>query len=174
MPDNRPVDDERDYFDMHYTRRRFMRPGEPADSPVWNSYLKPLVDPFVEVGYLHYTNEEELHQIIWAVWKNAGVDNDATVEHELWLPRHERSPKGSRIDFLWSYDDGHRAGVEIKAAGWWSTEAVQEQLVRYAETEHTHSMLLLTADYDHLEVDWPTELQVPLFIVLIDGCRGRR
>ncbi|MEV6066039.1 hypothetical protein AB0L82_05740 [Nocardia sp. NPDC052001] len=62
--------------------------------------------------------------------------------------------------------------MEVKAAGLWSFEAVQEQLVRYAETRQVDSMLLLTSDADMSEIDWPRDLKVPLFIVLLTGRRG--
>ncbi|MBF6176779.1 hypothetical protein [Nocardia blacklockiae] len=66
----------------------------------------------------------------------------------------------------------YRVGVEVKAAGWWSSEQVQEQLVRYAETGEVDSVLLLTSDPDMAEIDWPRYLGVPLFIVLLTGRRG--
>lgn len=80
--------------------------------------------------------------------------------------------RGSRIDFRAHYDDGHRVGVELKTAGWWSYEVVQDQLVRYAETGEVDSLLLLTADPEMTEIDWPRDLAVPLFIVLLTGRRG--
>ncbi|MEU4345258.1 hypothetical protein AB0H00_29065 [Nocardia sp. NPDC023852] len=45
--------------------------------------------------------------------------------------------------------------------------------VRYAETDDVESMVLLTADPDMAEIDWPRDLAVPLFIALLTGRCGR-
>ncbi|WP_280381398.1 hypothetical protein [Nocardia wallacei] len=157
-----------------YVHRMYMRPGEAHSSLIWNTYMKPLVDPFADIERdFRFANEEEFHQLIWEVWRDAGVDNDVTIDHERQLSAGSTAARGSRIDFRMYYDDGHRVGVEIKAAGLWSSEDVQEQLVRYAQTEKVDSMLLLTADPDLAEVDWPRDLTIPLFIVLLTGRRGR-
>ncbi len=167
-------DDVPDYVDRHFVHRVCMRPGEVHDSPIWNTYIQPLVDPFAE-GHndFRFCDEEEFHELIWEVWRDAGVDNDVTVDHEQELSVGSSEARGSRIDFRMYYDDGHRVGVEIKAAGLWSSEGVQEQLVRYAETEQVDSMLLLTADPDLAEIDWPRSVRVPLFIVLLTARRDR-
>ncbi|WP_280336144.1 hypothetical protein [Nocardia wallacei] len=157
-----------------YVHRVCMRPGEALDSPVWNAYLKPLVDPFADADRdFRFCDEEEFHALIWQVWREAGVDNDVTIDHEQQLSVGSSAARGSRIDFRMFYDDGHRVGVEVKAAGLWSAEGLQEQLVRYAQTDAVDSLLLLTADPDLAEVDWPRDLTVPLFIVLLTGRRGR-
>ncbi|WP_329414758.1 hypothetical protein OG563_18425 [Nocardia vinacea] len=167
-------EDGLDYVNKHFVHQVCMRPGEVNDSPIWNTYIKPLVDPFVEDrSDFRYCDEDEFHELIWKVWSDAGVDNDVTIEHELELSVGTSAARGSRIDFLVHHDDSHKVGVEVKAAGWWSSEVVQEQLVRYAETGEVDTMLLLTADADLAEIDWPRELEVPLFIVLLTGRRGR-
>ncbi|WP_327120733.1 hypothetical protein OHB12_17210 [Nocardia sp. NBC_01730] len=144
------------------------------ESPIWSTYIQPLVDPFTDDhNDFRFCDEEEFHELIWEVWRDAGINNDVTVEHEQGLSVGSSEAKGSRIDFRMYYDDGHRVGVEIKAAGLWSLEGVQEQLVRYAETGQFDSVLLLTADPDLAEIDWPRYLAVPLFIVLLSGRRGR-
>ncbi|MCM6774496.1 hypothetical protein NDR87_13840 [Nocardia sp. CDC159] len=169
-----PSKDGPDYVDKHFEHLICMRPGDVHDSPVWSTYIKPLVDPFVDDGRnFRYCDEDELHRLIWEVWCDAGVDNDVTIDHEQELSSGSSAARGSRIDFRIYYDDLHKVGVEIKAAGLWSFEAVQEQLVRYAETEKVDSMLLLTADPDLAEIAWPRYLKVPLFIVLLTGRRGR-
>lgn len=172
MQRDTPSEDGLDYVNNHFVHRVCMRPGDVNDSPIWATYLKPLIDPFVD-GHndLRYCDEDELHELIWQVWSDAGVDNDVTIEHELELSVGTSAARGSRIDFLVHHDDGHRVGVEVKAAGWWSSEVVQEQLVRYVETSQVDSMLLLTADADMSEIDWPRDLDVPLFIVLLTGRR---
>jgi len=169
------ADDGRvDYVDKHFVHQVCMRPGEANDSPIWNTYIKPLVDPFADDhNDFRYVDENEFHELIRAVWFDAGVDNDITIEHEFKLSEGTSAARGSQIDFLACYDDAHRVGVEVKAAGWWSYEQVQEQLVRYAETGEVDSMLLLTADPDHTEIDWPRDLEVPLFVVFLTGRRGR-
>jgi hypothetical protein len=167
-------DDGLDYVEKHFVHRVCMRPGEANDSPIWNNYIKPLVDPFMDDDNdFRYCDEEEFHKLIWEVWRRAGVDDEVTIEHELKLSVGTSAARGSQIDFLVYHDDGHRVGVEVKAAGWWSYDHVQEQLERYAETGEVDSMLLLTADPDHTEIDWPRALEVPLFIVFLTGRRGR-
>ena len=166
-------DDGPDYIDRHYVHRAFLRPGDAHASPIWNTYIKPLVDPFVDDSNEHrYCDEDEFHELIWETWCQAGVDNDVTIEHESKLSEGSSAARGSRIDFRVYYDDLYRVGVEVKAAGWWSSEQVQEQLVRYAETGEVDSVLLLTSDPDMAEIDWPRYLEVPLFIVLLTGRRG--
>ncbi|MFF2556788.1 hypothetical protein ACFVUS_37680 [Nocardia sp. NPDC058058] len=168
-----PDDGVPDYVDRHYVHQACLRPGETHDSPIWNTYIKPLVGPFVdEHNDFRYCDEDEFHELIWKVWSDAGVDEDVTIEHERELSVGRSTARGSRIDFLICYDDLHRVGVEIKAAGWWSQEAVEEQLVRYAETGEVDSMLPLTADPEMTEIDWPRDLGVPLFVVILTGRRG--
>lgn len=173
MERNTSGEEEPDYVSKHFAHRTCMRPGDVNDSPIWASYIKVLVDPFVD-GHIdfRYCDEDEFHELIRKEWADAGVDNDVTIEHEMELSVGTSAARGSRIDFLVHHDDGHRVGVEVKAAGWWSSEAVQEQLVRYAETHQVDSMLLLTSDTDMSEIDWPRDLEVPLFIVLLTGRRG--
>ncbi|MFI5782680.1 hypothetical protein [Nocardia sp. NPDC051570] len=165
--------DEQDYVDKYFAHQVCLRPGQTSDSPVW-PYIQPLVDPFAEDHTdFRYRDEEEFHHLVWQVWRDAGVDNDVTIDHELELAKGSSAARGSRIDFLIHHDDGHKVGVEIKTASQWSEEGIQEQLVRYAETEQVDSMLLLTADPDITEIDWPRHLTAPLFIVLLTGRRGR-
>ncbi len=45
--------------------------------------------------------------------------------------------------------------------------------VRYARTGRVDSLLLLTADPELTEIDWPRDLAIPLFMVLLGGRRGR-
>ncbi len=159
-----------DGFFVHHV---CLRPGDSNDSPVWNAYIRPLVEPFVDDDSAYrYANEEEFHELIWKVWSDAGVDNDVTLEHEDELSTGGSSARGSRIDFRAYYDDGHRVGVEIKAVSQWTYDIVQDQLVRYAETGELDSILLLTADPEMTEIDWPRHLTVPLFVVLLNGRRG--
>lgn len=166
-------DYEPDYVTKHFVHRTSMRPGDTTESPIWERYTKVLVDPFVGgQDDFRYCDEDEFHELIWKAWVDAGVDNEVTIEHEMELSVGTSAARGSRIDFLVYHDDGHRVGVEVKAAGWWSSEAVQEQLVRYAETHQVDSILLLTSDTDMSEIDWPRDLEVPLFIVLLTGRRG--
>ncbi|MGW0248012.1 hypothetical protein ACWDYH_15400 [Nocardia goodfellowii] len=174
MPRNTNSDDEEDDGDMHYVHRSFIRPGQNVDSLIWNTYIKLLVDPFTEDDIeFRYSDEVEFHELIRDVWSNAGVDNDVTLCHEDELSVGTSAARGSIIDYRVHHDDGHRVGVEIKAAGLWAYEDVQDQLVRYAETGQVDSMLLLTSDPDMAEIDWPRHLTVPLFIVLLTGRRGR-
>ncbi|MFF0452822.1 hypothetical protein [Nocardia africana] len=143
-------------------------------SPIWNTYIKPLVDPFADGrNDFRFGDEDEFHELILQVWSEAGVDNDVTIVHEDELAVGTSAARGSRIDFRVYHDDMHRVGVEVKAAGLWDSERIQEQLVRYAETGEVDSMLLLTSDPDMAEMDWPRYLTVPLFIVLLTGRRGR-
>ncbi|WP_378735966.1 hypothetical protein [Nocardia brasiliensis] len=162
-----------DYFDKHYVHQICMRPGETNNSPIWRTYIKPLVDPFVDdVSDFRYCDEDEFHELVRQVWFDAGVDNDVTIEHEIELSVGTSKARGSRIDFRVHYDDSHRVGVEAKTASWWTSDGVQEQLVRYAETGQVDTMLLLTADPELTEIDWPRYLKVPLFMVLLTGRRG--
>ncbi|MEV0048762.1 hypothetical protein AB0H60_35585 [Nocardia rhamnosiphila] len=173
---NANSDNGLDYIDRHFVHQVFLRPGDVHDSPIWNTYIKPLVDPFADdPSEFRYCNEEEFHELVWDVWADAGVDNEVTIEHERVLAEGTSAARGSRIDFLIHYDDLHRVGVEVKCAGLWASEDmdVQDQLVRYAETGEVDTMLLLTADPDLAEIDWPRNLEVPLFIVLLSGRRGR-
>lgn len=162
-------DDDSDFY-VHLVH---LQPGQTHSSPVWSIYLKPLTDPFVGDTDRRYCDEEELHDLIWQTWSDAGVDNDVSIDHELDLSAGTAVAKGCRIDFLATFDDGHRAGVEVKGAGWWAVDVVQDQLVRYAETGKVDSLLLLTADPEMAEIDWPRSIEVPLFIVLITGRRSR-
>ena len=166
--------DSADHLDKHYVHRDCVRPGQSQTSPIWNAYLKLLVDPFVDEDIdFRYCDEDELHELIWQRWADAGVDNDVSIDHELDLSEGTSAAKGCRIDFVATYDEGHRVGIEIKGAGWWALDVVQDQLVRYAETGQIDSLLLLTADPEMTEIDWPSDLTVPLFIVLITGRRSR-
>ncbi|WP_028478781.1 hypothetical protein [Nocardia sp. CNY236] len=166
--------EESDYLDRHFSHQVGLSPGDVSDSPTWNAYIKPLVDPFVDTrGDFRYCDEDEFHELVWEVWTDHGVDNDVTIEHEALLSTGTSARRGSRIDFLICYDNLHRVGVEIKCAGRWSPEGVQEQLVRYAETGQINTILLLTADPDLTDIDWPRDLGVPLFIVQLTGRRGR-
>ncbi|WP_148310821.1 hypothetical protein [Nocardia brasiliensis] len=163
-----------DDFGDHYIHRVCLRPGQAHSSPIWNNYFKLLTDPFAdEAADRRYCDEDELHELIWQTWSEAGVDNDVSIDHELDLSTGTAAARGCRIDFLATFDDEHRAGVEVKGAGWWAVDVVQDQLVRYAETGQIDSLLLLTADPEMTEIDWPRHLEVPLFIVLITGRRGR-
>ncbi|OXR40235.1 hypothetical protein B7C42_07660 [Nocardia cerradoensis] len=165
--------DGQDYLDRHFVHQVFLKPGEDHASPVWNTYIKPLVDPFADGRIdFRFGDEDEFHELIWRVWSDAGVDNDVTIEHENELSVGTSAARGSRIDFRIFHDDLHRVGVEVKAAGLWASEDIQEQLVRYAETGEVDTMLLLTSDPDMAEIDWPRYLNVPLFIVLLSGRRG--
>ncbi|WP_306359793.1 hypothetical protein [Nocardia sp. CC227C] len=169
-----PGDNNPDYIDKHFVHMVCLRPGDSNDSPIWTTYIKPLVDPFADnTTDFRYCDEDEFHELIRQVWQDADVDNDVTIDHERDLAKATSAARGSRIDFLIYYDDLHKVGVKVKTTSMWTEEYVQDQLVRYAETEQVDSMLLLTADPDLTEIEWPRSLRVPLFIVLLSGRRGR-
>ncbi|WP_327096079.1 hypothetical protein OIE68_40070 [Nocardia vinacea] len=89
-------EDGLDYVNKHFVHHVCMRPGEVNDSPVWNTYIKPLVDPFVEDrSDFRYCDEDEFHELIWNVWSDAGVDNDVTIEHELELSVGTSAARGA-------------------------------------------------------------------------------
>ncbi|OXR39738.1 hypothetical protein B7C42_08188 [Nocardia cerradoensis] len=95
--------------------RACLRPGEANASRIWNTYVKPLVDPFVGDSNEHrYCDEDEFHELIWDTWCQAGVDNDVTIEHESKLSEGSSAVRGSRIDFRFYYDDLYRVEVEVK------------------------------------------------------------
>ncbi|TLG00316.1 hypothetical protein FEK35_24025 [Nocardia cyriacigeorgica] len=174
MPEDSYGRDEFDYIDRHYVRRCCVRPGDLVDSSVWDSYVRLLVEPFVDYyDDPRYCNEEELHEIVDQVWQSGGAYDEVTIEHEAELAVGTHAARGSRIDFLAYHDDGHRTGIEVKTASLWTADAVQDQLVRYAQTGRVDSLLLLTADPELTEIDWPRDLTTPLFMVLLGGRRGR-
>uniref|UniRef100_UPI003F4909AA hypothetical protein n=1 Tax=Nocardia suismassiliense TaxID=2077092 RepID=UPI003F4909AA len=139
---------------------------------IWNTYIKLLVDPVLDGGHdFRHSDEKELHKQIWKAWRDAGVDNEVTIDDELVLSTGSSAARGSRIDFRIYHDDLHKVGVEVKSLGWWSEEGVEEQLVRYVETEQLDSILLLTADPDLADIEWSGTAEVPLFIVVLIGAR---
>ncbi|MFD3431310.1 hypothetical protein [Nocardia fluminea] len=88
--------DGADYLDKHYVHRDCVRPGQSQTSPIWNAYLKPLVDPFVDEDIdLRYCDEDELHDLIWQRWTDAGVDNDVSIDHELDLSEGTSAAKAA-------------------------------------------------------------------------------
>ncbi|MBF6399484.1 hypothetical protein IU438_27310 [Nocardia cyriacigeorgica] len=174
MPEASYDRDEFDYIDRHYVRRCCVRPGDLVDSSVWDNYVRLLAEPFVDYyDDPRYCNEDELHEIVDQVWQSGGAYDEVTIEHEAELAVGTHAARGSRIDFLAYHDDGHRTGIEVKTASLWTADAVQDQLVRYARTGRVDSLLLLTADPELTEIDWPRDLTTPLFMVLLGGRRGR-
>ncbi|MBC7299493.1 hypothetical protein [Nocardia salmonicida] len=166
---------DQDYFDKHFIHVFGMSPGQANSSPIWNNYIRPFVDPFLDDRDLgRYSHEEELHELVQQAWADAGVDNDLTLHHEYQLSEGTSQAQGSRIDYLAVFDDQHTVGIEVKAEGSWHyAEKIHEQLERYAETGAVNTMLLLTTDPELTEIDWPRHLEVPLFIVELAGRRGR-
>ncbi|MFC4376903.1 hypothetical protein ACFO5K_22695 [Nocardia halotolerans] len=81
-----------------------------------------------------YCDEDELHELIWQAWSDAKIDNDLSINHELDLSVGTSAVKSCGIDLVATYDDQHRVGVEARGAGWWASDVVQDQFVRYAET----------------------------------------
>ncbi|MBO0882910.1 MAG: hypothetical protein J2P17_21755, partial [Mycobacterium sp.] len=123
MHENDHDADGQDYLDKHFVHRVFLRPGQAHNSPTWNTYIRPLVDPFAEEDVdRRYCDEDELHELVWQTWSDAGVDNDVSIDHELDLSIGTSAAKGCRIDFVATYDDQHRVGIEVKGAGWWASD----------------------------------------------------
>lgn len=59
----------------------------------------------------------------------------------------------------------------VQGARWLALDVVQDQPGRFAETGQIDS--LLVADSEMSEIDWPRDLAVPLYLVLIAGRRSR-
>ncbi|WP_228001690.1 hypothetical protein [Nocardia australiensis] len=100
MQQDGDCEDGPDYVDRHFAHRVCMRPGDAHGSPIWNTHIKPLVDPFADDhNDFRFCDEEEFHELIWEVWRDAGIDNDVTIDHEQELSVGSSEARGSRIDF---------------------------------------------------------------------------